>query len=75
MDTTEKTIFWQRFYDLCGKKGKRPNPVGKEIGLSAGIITKWKKGGIPNGETLIKIANYFDCSVDYLLGLTNKKER
>ena len=63
-------MFWKRFYNLCLRSGKRPNPIGKEIGLSSGIISKWKNGGIPNGETLIKLAKYFDVSVDYLLGLS-----
>ncbi len=63
-------MFWKRFYNLCMRSGKRPNPVGKEIGLSSGIISKWKNGGIPNGETLMKLAKYFDVSVDYLLGLS-----
>ena len=49
-------MFWERFYSLCLRNGKRPNPVGKEIGLSSGIISKWKSGGIPNGETLMKLA-------------------
>lgn len=63
-------MFWKRFYNLCLQSGKRPNPIGKEIGLSSGIISKWKNGGIPNGETLMKLAKYFDVSVDYLLGLS-----
>ena len=49
-------MFWERFYNLCLRNGKRPNPVGKEIGLSSGIISKWKNGGIPNGETLELVA-------------------
>lgn len=63
-------MFWERFYSLCLRNGKRPNPVGKEIGLSSGIISKWKNGGIPNGETLMKLARYFNVSTDYLLGLS-----
>ena len=62
-------MFWERFYSLCLKRGKKPNPVGKEIGLSSGIISKWKAGGIPNGETLMKLSKYFDVSIDYLLGI------
>ena len=61
-------MFWERFYNLCLRNGKRPNPVGKEIGLSSGIISK--NGGIPNGETLMKLARYFNVSTDYLLGLS-----
>ncbi len=67
-------MFWERFYGLCLKRGKKPNPVGKEIGLSSGIISKWKAGGIPNGETLMKLSRYFDVSIDYLLGLSPQIE-
>lgn len=68
-------LFWERFYQMCILKGTKPNPVAKEIGISSGIVTKWKTvGTLPNGETLIKIADYLDCSVDYLLGRTDKPE-
>ncbi len=67
-------MFWERFYNLCIRKGKKPNPVGKEVGLSSGIISKWKNGGIPNGETLMKLAKYFEVSTDYLLGLSEYTE-
>lgn len=68
-------IFWIRFYDMCALKGLKPNPVAKEIGISSGSVTKWKiEGSFPNGETLIKIADYLDCSVDYLLGRTDVPE-
>lgn len=63
-------MFWERFYSLCQRVGKKPNPVGREIGLSSGIISKWKAGGIPNGETLMKLSKYFNVSVDYLLGIS-----
>ena len=65
-------MFWERFYNMCTLKATKPNPVAKEIGISSGIVTKWKTTGtLPNGETLAKIADYLDCSVDYLLGHTN----
>ncbi len=60
--------FWESFANLCAKAGKKPNPVGKELGVSSGTITLWKKGTLPNGEKLIQIADYFGVSVDYLLG-------
>ena len=62
-------MFWERFYYLCESNNKKPTPVGKEIGVSSGIISTWKKEGYcPSGEMLIKIANYFNCSIDYLVG-------
>lgn len=68
-------LFWDRFYEMCVLRGTKPNPVAKEIGISSGVITRWKTlGSLPNGETLIKIANYLDCSVDYLLGRTDVPE-
>ena len=65
-------MFWDRFYELCIKRGTKPNQVGKSIGISSGTITKWKStNALPNGESLTKIADYLDCSVDYLLGRTD----
>lgn len=62
-------MFWERFYHLCEINNKKPTPVGKEMGVSSGIISTWKKEGyFPSGEMLIKVANYFDCSIDYLVG-------
>ena len=68
-------LFWDNFYKMCLSRGTKPNPVAKEIGISSGILTKWKTtGAIPSGESLIKIADYLDCSVDYLLGRTERDE-
>lgn len=61
-------MFWDRFYQLCIKHDTKPNPVAKSLGISSGVLTKWKSGGTPNGETLAKIADYFGVTVDYLLG-------
>ncbi len=64
-------MFWENLYNLCEEKNCKPNTVAKAIGLSTAIATKWKKGSIPNGEILVKIADYLDCSIDYLLDRTN----
>ena len=65
-------MFWDRFYHLCEMHNKKPTRVGKEIGVSSGIISTWKKEGYcPSGEMLIKISNYFNCSIDYLVGKSN----
>ncbi len=64
-------MFWTRLYNLCIEKKCKPNTVAKAIGLSTAIATKWKNGSIPKGDILSKIADYLDCSVDYLLGRTD----
>ena len=66
-------MFWERFYHLCEMNNKKPTPIGKEIGVSSGIISTWKKEGYcPSGEMLIRIADYFDCSIDYLVGRSDQ---
>ena len=66
-------MFWERFYEMCEQvKGKKPNAIREDILVSSSVISKWKKGEcLPNGETLKRIADYLDCSVDYLLGRTD----
>ena len=63
-------MFWNVFYKLCEEKNIKPNAVAKTIGVSNATCTKWKNGTIPNGETLLKLADYLNVSVDYLLGRT-----
>jgi len=41
---------------------------------SEGAIRMWETGRAkPDADTLIKLAEYFECSTDYLLGLTEYK--
>lgn len=69
-------MFWGRFYEACNLRGLKPNNVTKALGLSSATATKWKNGSDPKADALIKIADYLDVSVDYLLGRSddpNKK--
>lgn len=61
-------MFWNQFESLCRERGEKPTPVVKKLGLPAGSVTSWKNGRVPRHETLLKIADYFGVSVDYLLG-------
>lgn len=61
-------MFYDIFSSLCEKIGLSKSKVLEEIGLSSGNLPKWRNGGIPKAEILTKIANYFDVSVDELLG-------
>lgn len=44
--------------------------IERELGLGNGIIGKWRKQS-PSCDKISKVANYLDCSVDYLLGRTD----
>ena len=61
-------MFWEIFSKLCSQRGKSPNAVAKELKISSGSVTNWKNGTIPNNSALLKLANYFNVTVDYLLG-------
>lgn len=67
-------MFWETFVELCNNRGTKPNPVAKELGIPSGSVTDWKKGRIPRGATLQKIANYFGVTTDYLLGAGTASE-
>ena len=60
-------MFWNQFTKLCNERNIKPNPLGRELGFSSGVVTKWKQGSYPNTETLMKLAKYFDVSIDYLV--------
>lgn len=46
--------------------------VSIDIEVSQELISQYEIGKAkPNIENLIKLAEYFNCSTDYLLGLTN----
>lgn len=44
-----------------------------QFGYSNGYLAKWATN-TPNSDELIKLADYFDVSVDYLLGRTDDPE-
>lgn len=56
--------------DGRGSKAK----LAKAINVSTGNISDWfnsNKTALPSASALCKIADYYNCSVDYLLGRTN----
>lgn len=66
-------MFYDQFVKLCKERGLSPAAVARNIGLSNSSTTTWKRGAMPKGETLQKLADYFGVSVDFLLDLTPKE--
>lgn len=58
-------MFWDNFVALCNEIGKAPNTVARELGISSGAVTGWKKGAEPQSARLVQIADYFGVSSDY----------
>lgn len=58
--------FYNTFLTLCANKNVAPTKAATDMNISTPAVTKWKKGSMPNDVTLMKIANYFDVSMEYL---------
>lgn len=65
-------MFSEKFIELLQKHETSTYKLTKETGLSNGMISDWKNGKrLPSAENLIKVADYFGVSIDYLLGRTD----
>lgn len=64
--------FPERLTDLMTEKNLNTVTLGKEIGVSDETVRRWKNGqrSILLSQFL-KIADYFNCSLDYLAGRTD----
>lgn len=58
-----------RLYELRQQEGITQKRLAEELGMSAGNLCDWEKGRTePDVEKLIRLADYFDVSLDYLTG-------
>ena len=61
-------MFYDIYCDLCRQKGLTPSGAAVKIGFNRASITVWKNSGkAPKQDLLLKIADFFGVSVDYLL--------
>ncbi len=52
--------------------GLTAKKLSDDTGISTGNISDWKSGrSMPTASKLVILADYLDCSVDYLLGRTD----
>lgn len=64
-------ILLDRINELCQARGGMSlNALERATGLSINSICKWGES-TPSGDKILKVAIYFDVSVDYLLGYTD----
>lgn len=67
--------FSERLKELRLSKSLTMEQLGKEIETTRGTIGNFENGNKkPSLDMLIKIANYFDVSIDYLVGRTDDPE-
>ncbi|MEY8420998.1 helix-turn-helix transcriptional regulator [Oscillospiraceae bacterium 44-5] len=64
--------FYDIFERLCDEKGVTPTQVARDNGLTQQTVSHWKtRGSTPKADTVQKLADYFEVSVDYLLKQSN----
>lgn len=63
---------YDRFMELLRKSGVRVSDVANATGIRNGVFSDWKSGrATPKADKLKLIAEYFDVTVDYLMGNDN----
>lgn len=63
-----------RLGQLRREAGKTIADLSQKLGISMSAISNYERGRrSPDADTLIKLAGYFGCTVDYLLGLSNTR--
>lgn len=72
-------MFAKRLTNLREKKNLYQKDIAEIFNIEQATVSNWENGKrIPDSEMLIKLAKFFEVSVDYLLGndttLTTKEE-
>lgn len=66
-----ENIFKEKLKMLRKEKNLGQTELARALGVSKGTISLWENGlREPNMSSLIRIAQYFDVSVDFLVGIT-----
>lgn len=66
-----ESVLYQRIKELCSQKGITIARLESDLGFGNSSIKKWEKMCSPSVDKIIKVASYFNVSVDYLLGRTD----
>lgn len=65
----------ERLKKLREEKGLSQSKLAEELGFKSSTIGKYEiDQREPNFNTLVRICNYFNCTTDYLLGVSDSKQ-
>lgn len=68
--------FTERFQELLAQRNITTYKISKETDIGETLLGYWRRGErVPTLENLIKLADYFDISIDYLVGRSDNPER
>lgn len=69
---TTPTSFSAQLQKLRKERGATQEQLANHLGVSPQAVSKWENGSYPDGDLLPKIADYFEVSIDYLYGRTER---
>ena len=68
----EQTTIVDRIRTLANARGYSLTTLEVQLSLGNGTISRWTKSS-PNTDKLAKVADFFNVSIDYLLGRENEE--
>ncbi len=67
------SVFKEKIAELISESGKMQKDICAELGIPKQKLTRWKTGyNEPSLDELVMIAEYFNTTSDYLLGLEDE---
>lgn len=65
-------IIYNRIKELANEKQLSLAQIERDLDFSNGVISTWRKSNASQ-DKILKVANYFNVSTDYLLGRTDNR--
>lgn len=62
-----KEVFLTNLQEMIKDRGLSFRAFSAEIGINRRTMNRWSFDRSPSIESVVKIANYFNCSIDFLL--------
>lgn len=59
--------FYENYLRLCALKKESPSGAAINAGFSNAAASHWSNGAVPSRASLVRLSNYFGCSISELL--------
>ena len=69
------SVFSERVKELRKARKMTQRQMANALGITERSYQRYEAENNPNNETLIKLADFFDVSTDYLLGRSDNPKR
>lgn len=64
-------VLYERIKQLCAERGVTIAKLESDLQFGNSSVKKWGNSTSPSVDKITKVANYFNVSVDYILGRTD----